>query len=167
MTDLAAPTAQEVQAEPDEMRKAILAAMRRILLHQPVMVSIGATSVKDLALEAGVSRHHLYQSHPDLRDLFQALVQGEAGINYDEAMDRLTRAKAELNRLRALQQRTRDEARRWKATTEVLQRAVNVLQEELRREQLKNARLMRRVDSGDLSAPSPVVLLRPGTSPET
>ncbi|CAH0123855.1 hypothetical protein SRABI98_00043 [Microbacterium sp. Bi98] len=165
MNDLVAPTAREVQDEPDAVRSAILAAMRRISLHQPIRVSVGATTVRDLAVEAAVGRHHLYQSHPDLRDRFKALIEGEAGISYDEAMDRLTRVKKELAQSRELQQKTRDEVRRWKATTEVLQRAVNVLQEELRQEQLKNARLTRRVDVAGLPAPNPIVLLRPETPP--
>jgi len=141
------PTNRKVAAETDPVRRAILGAIQRLLLSQPRHVRPGASSISDLAREAEVARHHLYQTHPDLkarfeylRDRAQTPTQAEASLT-----EALEKAKQEITRLEQLQTRTRTEALNWKGLCEVLQRAINVLQEELRQEQLKTERRSRRL----------------------
>lgn len=141
------PSNKELTAETDPVRRAILGAIQRLLLGQPRHVRPGASSLSDLAREAEVARHHLYQTHPDLkarfeylRDRAQTPTQVEAALN-----EALAKAKREITYLDQLQMRTRTESLNWKGLCEILQRAVNVLQEELRQEQLKAERLSRRL----------------------
>lgn len=60
--------------ETDPVRKAILAAMDRMLSGSPKR-STGRLSVSQLAIEADVRRWQLTHRHTDLRDLFQARVR--------------------------------------------------------------------------------------------
>ncbi|MFI7019300.1 hypothetical protein [Streptomyces sp. NPDC050164] len=60
--------------ETDPVRKAILAAMDRMLSGSPER-STGRLSVSQLAIEADVRRWQLTHRHTDLRDLFQARVR--------------------------------------------------------------------------------------------
>lgn len=142
------------------MRREIMSAMRRMLSGSPLRVPAGALTVRHLAVEAEVGRHHLYQSCDDLRERFQLLSEGHQGDDVDAAREKAERAGAELARVRALHKRTSQEKRMWKDTCEVLQRAINVLQEELRQEQLKSARLARKLAEGAGSG-GPVVPIRP------
>lgn len=141
------PSNAELAAEADPVRRAVLEAIQRLLLGQPRHVRPGACSISDLAREADVARHHLYQTYSDLRARFEYLrdraqtpTQVETALN-----EALVKAKQEIMRLEQLQTRTRAESLNWKGLCELLQRAVNVLQEELRQEQLKADRLGRRL----------------------
>lgn len=160
---MAPPSNAEIQGEKDPIRRDILAAMQRILLGCPRHVPPGSTSVSHLAQEAQIGRHHLYQSHPDLRDRYSYLCDRADRPTEKEAALRaaLDRTKTELTRMRELQTRTRQQASDWRALTEVLARAINVLQEELHQEQIKAERLADRLGRIEKQpAPSsPVVLL--------
>ncbi|MFJ3932655.1 hypothetical protein [Streptomyces sp. NPDC090029] len=57
-------------AETDPVRKAILAAMDRLLTGRPKR-STGCLNISQLAIEADVKRWQLTHRHTDLRDLFQ------------------------------------------------------------------------------------------------
>lgn len=160
MTISARPTNAEIRQEQDPTRRAILAAMIRLLDSMPTRVPAGALTVRHLAAEANVGRHHLYQSCRDLRDRFQALSAGHTGIDVEEAREKVARAQSQVARLKALQKRTYDEMRMWKATCGVFERAINVLQEELRQEQLKSERLKRKVD-GAAEVAKTVIPIRP------
>lgn len=137
------PSNAEVSAESDDVRRAILGAMQRMLMGHPKRVTTGALSTSHLALEAGVGRHYLYQTHPDLRERFQYLRDESDTLTQNEEKSRSDslKARAEIVRLVELQARTSARAENWKDLTETLERAINVLQEELRNEQLKSMRL--------------------------
>jgi AcrR family transcriptional regulator len=159
-----APSNDEIRLEVDPVRRAILAGMQRVLLGQPKAVSVGATSFSDLAVEAGIARHHLYQTHPDLKDRFEFLRDRSDAPTLAESnlQKKVTMLQAETERLRDLQERTRDDARNWKALSETFERAINVLQEELRREQTTSSRLSARLARIEGSpGQAPVVSIRP------
>jgi predicted transposase YdaD len=63
-----------IEHETDPTRKAILAAMNRLLTHTP-QHSTGRLTVTQLAIEAGVKRWLLTHQHTDLKDLFQRHVE--------------------------------------------------------------------------------------------
>jgi AcrR family transcriptional regulator len=67
-------TAIPLGHESDPTRKAILAAMNRLLAHKPQR-STGRLNVAQLAIEAGVKRWLLTHQHTDLKDLFQHHVE--------------------------------------------------------------------------------------------
>lgn len=141
------PSSSEISGEKNPIRKDLLAAMQRILLGNPKLVPPGSMSLSHFAQEANQGRHHLYQAHSDLRDRFEYLrdradtpTEKEAGLQRS-----LDGAKAEVAKLRDLQSRTRQEARDWKALTDLLARVINTLQEELHQEQIKSGRLARRL----------------------
>jgi chromosome segregation ATPase len=157
------PTNTEIAAEKDVVRRAILSAIQRILLGQPKSVPTGATSISHLALEANVGRHNLYQSHSDLRDRYEYLRDSAHKPTFQESrlQSELDAAKAEIKRLIELQSRTVRRAENWQALTETLERAVNVLQEEFRLEQLKSRRLRMKLEqSSDVEATVTKILIR-------
>lgn len=157
------PANSEIANEEEGIRRAILAAIQRIILGQPRLIAPGNTSLSGLAIEAGVPRHHLYQTHPDLRARFEFLRdRPDQKTQMELDLDaRLRKAKLEIQRLVELQARTHERASTWKALTETLARAINVLQEELRQEQIKSGRLARKVE-GQVSTGSiaPLTLIR-------
>jgi AcrR family transcriptional regulator len=159
------PENAEIDNEGDSSRRAILAAMQRIFLGQPKWVPVGATSISDLAREAQVGRHVLYRSL-DLKDRFAYLRDTAHQPTAPELQlhEQMAKLKSEVTDLRQLQSRTYERAESWKALGTTLERAINVLQEELRQEQIKSERLARRLsdlktESGVGSAP--VIPLRP------
>jgi hypothetical protein len=158
------PTDGEIAQEPDEVRRAILSAMQRILTGTPRKVRPGSDSVLQLAVEAGVGRHHLYRRDPDLRLRFER-VRDASERRTDPEMRiqiRLDDAQEEIRRLTALQSKTRAEALQWKGLVDLLQRAINVLQEELRSEQIKSGRLQKRLErASDVNLEASVVPIRP------
>ena len=121
--------------------------MQRMFLGHPKHVPPGADSVSHLAKEAAVGRHHLYQGHSDLRERFEYLRDrsGQATVREVELQLILDRTKVELARTRELQVRTREEVDNLRGATENFARIINVLQAELRQEQLKTDRLHRRL----------------------
>ena len=139
------PTDAEVAGEHDRTRRAILAAMQRMLSGCPIRVDPGSLSVVQLAVEAGIGRHHLYRRDPDLRVRFERLAGEVERIDRPHASrQELDDVRAEVERLESLQRRTRDEALQWRGVAELLQRAVNVLQEDLRAERVRYERLEKR-----------------------
>ena len=159
-----APSNEEIRLEVDPIRRAILAGMQRILLGQPKAVSVGATSFSDLAVEAGIARHHLYQTNPDLRERFEFLRDRSEAPTLAESdlKKKVAALQVEAERLRDVQERWRDDARNWKALAETFQRAINVLQEELRSEQITSSRLAKKLAKlENINGQSPVVPIRP------
>ena len=166
---LAMPTKDEIAAESDTVRRSILEAMRRILTGQPLRIRPGAASISQLALEAGVGRHHLYQRYPDLRARYERLRDGvdQRTSHEIELQRRLDKGQAEIRRLTELQARTWSDAQQWKGLVDTLQRAINVLQEELRSEQIRSQRLERRLAKRHAQeSATPVVDLRAVRSPK-
>lgn len=160
----APPSNAEIEREQDPTRKAILAAIQRLLLGQPKHVPPGAGSLSVLAREAKVGRHHLYQGHMDLRDRYEYLRdRADAPTEKEADLQRLLdRSKSEVVRILRLQAKTKSEADNWKALSELMARAVNVLQEELHEEQIRAGRLakrLRKLQEEVEQAPS-VVLMR-------
>jgi AcrR family transcriptional regulator len=168
---LGPPSNFEIERERDSTRREILAAMQRILLGHPKYVPPGATSVSQLAKEAKLGRHHLYQKHPDLRYRYEYLRdrRGQPTERETELQLLLDRTKSEIVEMRGLQSRTRQEANDWKALSELLARAINTLQEGLHQEQVKAGRLARRLGKleGQEGQSSTVVLLHRRSSAET
>lgn len=157
------PSKAEIDRESDPRRRKILAAMQQLLLGQPKHVQPGATSISDLANEAQVGRHHLYQQHSDLRSRYEYLRDRSHEPTQKEIdlQDALVRRQAEIANLKDLQSKTRQEASDWKGLAEVLARVVNVQQEELHQEQSKTQRLTRRLRQlqQQEKRESPVILL--------
>ncbi|WP_323958891.1 hypothetical protein GC088_10055 [Arthrobacter sp. JZ12] len=142
-----APSNSEIRSEKNPTRQAILSAMQRILSGVPKRVPSGALTTRDLAFEAEVGRHHLYQSHPDLRQRFEFLREREGTRPEREValQEALERARSQAVRHKDSQQRARQEADDWKELVEVLARVINALQEEIHQEQIKVERLTRRL----------------------
>lgn len=162
------PDNAEIENESDSSRRAILAAMQRIFLGQPQWVAVGATSISDLAREAQLGRHELYRSR-DLKDRFTYLRDKDHRPTASEVQlhEQMAKLKSELSKLRELQSRTHERAESWKALCTTLERAINVLQEELRQEQIKSERLTRRLSGLNTEAgvgSAPVIPLRPRPS---
>lgn len=162
----AIPDNAEIENEDESSRRAILAAMQRILLGQPQRVPVGATTISDLAREAQLGRHVLYRSL-DLKDRFAYLRDAAHPPTASEVQlhEHIAKLKSEAASLRELQSRTHERAENWKALCATLERAINVLQEELRQEQIKTVRLTHRLDNLKEEAGSaPVIPLRPHPS---
>ena len=143
----APPTNSEITREKDPVRKAILSAMQRILSGYPKRVLPGATSISDLAAESETGRHHLYQSHPDLRERFEYLrdLADQPTQREADALAKLETAKTEIAQLKELQARTRSEATELHDCLENLLRDNVVLQEQSRSESIKADRLERKL----------------------
>jgi predicted RNase H-like nuclease (RuvC/YqgF family) len=141
------PSSTEIAGERNPTRKDILGAMQRILAGYPRHVPPGAASVVNLATEARIGRHHLYQAHSDLRERFEYLRDKAQQMTEKEAelSETLNRTKLEFAKLQALQSTTLKSARDWKALSQLLARAINTLQEELHKEQTKTRRLEKRL----------------------
>ncbi len=93
-------TAVPLGQETDPIRRAIIAAMNRLLAGTPHR-SNGRLNVCQLAIEADVKRWHLTHQHPDLKDLFQAQVAKQesrrsAHLRSADTFEDLQRKHAEL-----------------------------------------------------------------------
>jgi hypothetical protein len=93
-------TAVPLGHETDPIRRAIIAAMNRLLGGTPHR-SNGRLNVSQLAIEANVKRWHLTHQHPDLRDLFQAQVARQESrrathLRSADAIEDLRRKHADL-----------------------------------------------------------------------
>ena len=122
-----------------------------------------ATSISDLAREAQLGRHVLYRA-TDLKYRFAYLRDKAHQPTASEVQlhDQIAKLKSEATSLRELQSRTHERAKNWKALCTTLERAINVLQEELRQEQIKSERLTRRLHNlKEESGSAPVIPLRP------
>jgi chromosome segregation ATPase len=169
----APPDNAEIAREIDPVRREILAAIQRILLGQPKQVAAGSYTISDLAVEAQMGRHHLYQKYHDLKDRFEYLRDkaDQPSKRELQLQQALNKKMSEVKGLRTAKQDARRAAEDWKALTELLARAINVLQEELHQEQLKSERLTRRLQTLEHRAghSSPVVLIhkRPVDEPDS
>jgi hypothetical protein len=93
-------TAVPLGRETDPIRRAIVAAMNRLLAGTPQR-SNGKLNVSQLAIEAAVKRWHLTHQHPDLKDLFQAQVAKQESkrathLRSADAFEDLQRKHADL-----------------------------------------------------------------------
>ena len=93
-------TAVPLGHETDPIRRAIIAAVNRLLAGTPHR-SNGRLNVSQLAIEADVKRWHLTHQHPDLKDLFQAHVAKQESrrathLRAADAFEDLKRKHAEL-----------------------------------------------------------------------
>ncbi|WP_331748724.1 hypothetical protein OIA45_47680 (plasmid) [Streptomyces chartreusis] len=93
-------TTLSIENETDPVRRAIVAAMNRLLAGKPKRSS-GRLNVTQLAIEADVKRWHLTHQHPDLKDLFQAHVseavrQRATHVQAIDALTELRQKHAEL-----------------------------------------------------------------------
>jgi AcrR family transcriptional regulator len=161
------PSNQEIRAERDGQRKAILAAMQRILNGTPQCVPVGATTFSHLAREAQVGRHVLYQLHPDLKDRFAHLRDGASKVSETERTlkGRVEDLEAELARSRSQLEQHREEAANWKGLSEVLTRALAVLQREADQERVRADRLARRLERQSATATAPQIVSMPRKPP--
>jgi hypothetical protein len=93
-------TAVPLGHETDPIRRAIIAAVNRLLAGTPHR-SNGRLNVSQLAIEADVKRWHLTHQHPDLKDLFQAQVAEQESkrathLRSADAFEDLQRKHADL-----------------------------------------------------------------------
>jgi len=149
-----APSPAEIFAEADPKRKAVLAAMTRILEKRPLHVAVGDTTRKALAAEAGVSRQSLYERHADLWDRFDSLRQSTrpAAAGMAELEQALEDARSKLATLRRQKDEAAEAARQARQMADVFARTIAVLQEENRLANEEIARLSRQ--GAILAAPS-------------
>jgi hypothetical protein len=127
----AAPTVHEINAETNPTRKAVLAAMARILTGTPSIIRPGLLSKAGLAREAQVDRNHITQgSCCDLGDRLATLAQRRTTpttareANQQAQIDRLTTQVDQLTRSHTALRQDRD---KWQASTHTLLRAIQVL----------------------------------------
>jgi hypothetical protein len=95
-------TAAPFDHETDPVRRAIIAAMNRLLTGTP-QCSNGRLNISQLAIEANVKRWHLTHQHPDLKDLFQTKAANleskrAAHLSSADAFEDLKQKHAELQR---------------------------------------------------------------------
>jgi len=169
------PTPEEIRKESDPGRRAVMEAIVRIIEERPIVVARGKRTFTHLALEAGVSRHVLYQKYPDLRDWFEYLrdhASKPSAVEEQLASD-LEDLRAKLQMSEELASKHFEAMHQWKGLAELLIRAVNVLEAEKRDAELRAERLQVRLDrftdTRDSSAsavviPMPSVLADDGES---
>src|SRR3982074_2243512 len=115
------PAAREINAETTPTRKAVLAAMTRMLSGAPSIVRPGLLSKAGLAREAQVDRNHItHGSCRDLGDAFTALAQQRTppptALEADEQA-RIDRLTAQLNQLKESHTTLRQDRDKWQAST--------------------------------------------------
>ena len=95
-------TAVPLDREADPVRRAITAAMNRLLTGTPQR-SNGRLNISQLAVEADVKRWHLTHQHTDLKDLFQTQAANQdskrsAHLRSADDFQNLQQAHAELQK---------------------------------------------------------------------
>jgi hypothetical protein len=95
-------TAIPLDREADPVRRAIIAAMNRLLTGTPQR-SDGRLNISQLAVEADVKRWHLTHQHTDLKDLFQTQAANQdskrsAHLRSADAFQNLQQEHAELQK---------------------------------------------------------------------
>jgi chromosome segregation ATPase len=123
----------------DEERKAITAAMHRLLAGKPLRSS-GSLDIVTLADEAGLKRNKLTHKHTDLKDQFYAERRSRNGVpdNEIKLRDEVAALKDKIKSLR-------EERDDYRAASETFARAVNVLT-------VENDNLRKEIDKGRSSA---------------
>lgn len=126
-----APPTREINAETNPTRKAVLAAMARMLAGTPTVVRPGLLSKAGLAREAGVDRNHVTQgSCRDLGDRLAALAQHQSTPTTAleaEQQARIDDLTAQLDQLTKSHTALRQDRDKWQAATHTLLRAIQVL----------------------------------------
>jgi hypothetical protein len=125
------PSAREISAEPHPTRKAVLAAMARILASKPTIVHPGTQSIAGLAREAQINRNHLTRgSCRDLADRFSALTHAQttpATAREAQQHHQISQLTDRLDQLKVTHAALRTDRDRWKAATHTLLRAIQVM----------------------------------------
>ncbi len=141
----------------DEERKAITAAMERLLAGKPLRSS-GELTVVALAAEAGLKRNKLTHKHTDLKDLFNAERRARLGIPDSEL-----KLREHIDQLKARETELRAERDDYRAASETYARAIHVLT-------IENDSLRKELEKHRSSAVRPLATRRspvtqPGTGP--
>jgi DNA repair exonuclease SbcCD ATPase subunit len=127
----AAPTAHEINAETNPTRKAVLAAMARMLAGTPTTIRPGLLSKAGLAREAQVDRNHITQgSCRDLGDRLATHAQHRITPTTAlkaEQQTRIERLSTQLDQLTDAHTALRQDRDDWQASTHTLLRAIQVL----------------------------------------
>jgi hypothetical protein len=105
----------------DEERKAITAAMQRLLAGKPLRSS-GELTIVALAAEAGLKRNKLTHKHVDLKDLFNAECRARLGIPDSEL-----KLHEQIDQLKAREAELRAERDDYRTASETYARAIHVL----------------------------------------
>lgn len=105
----------------DEERKAITAAMQRLLAGKPLRSS-GSLDIVTLAEEAGLKRNKLTHKHTDLKDQFYAERRSRDGVPNNEI-----KLRDEVAALQDKIKNLREERDDYRAASETFARAMNVL----------------------------------------
>ena len=139
------PTEQEIKAEPNPTRKAVLVAMRSLLIGEPVPkpVNRGKRSVVALANQSGVGRTRLVRGAlSDLGDWMDRAVAKQDAV--------ITPQEHEWNKkLNAMHERVLDAERRYKDARDKrdeLQQVVQALAEQLQVSMKDRARLQGKLE---------------------
>lgn len=126
-----APSAHEIDAETNPTRKAVLAAMARMLAGTPLIIRAGLLSKAGLAREAGVDRNHITQgSCCDLGDRLAVLAQHRttpATAREADLQVRIDCLTAQLDQRTESHTALRQDRDKWQAATHTLLRAIQVL----------------------------------------
>ena len=129
--DAAPPSVGEINAEPNPTRKAVLAAMDRMLRGRPTITRPGLLSKAGLAREAQVDRNHITQgSCRDLGDRIAAIIkqrQEPTTAREAEQQAHIKSLTTQLDELRAAAGLLRQDRDKWQASTHTLLRAIRVL----------------------------------------
>jgi hypothetical protein len=125
------PTTGEVNEETNPTRKAVLAAMVRMLGGTPSVVRPGLLSKAALAREAQVDRNQISQgSCRDLGDRFATITQqntAPATAREAEQLIRIEHLTAQLQQLTKGRAELRADKDRWQESTHTLLRGIQVL----------------------------------------
>jgi hypothetical protein len=105
----------------DEERKAITAAMQRLLAGKPLRSS-GELTIVALAAEAGLKRNKLTHKHVDLKDLFNAERRACDGVPDSEL-----RFRDEITALTKKIKALKEERDQYRTASETYARAIHVL----------------------------------------
>jgi hypothetical protein len=130
-TSTATPTQREIDAEPHPTRKAVLAAMVRMLTGRPTTTRPGLLTKAGLAREAQVDRNHVTQgSCRDLGDRLATLARAHhtpTTALEAEQQAHIEQLTTRLENLTSGHAELRLDRDHWKASTHTLLRAVQVL----------------------------------------
>lgn len=137
------PTPREIATQGDPKRKAILAAITRIVEHRPLNVRPGNYTKKWLAKEAGVNRQALYEKYSDLWERFEFLrtehdTRTEREVELEDEVGIL---REQIKTLQRQKEEAQERAMNFRETGEAFARTIVVLQEEYRLAQVEIQRL--------------------------
>jgi hypothetical protein len=129
--ELEPPSADDVRQEDNPTRKAVLAAIIRMLDGRPTVVPPGRLSVAALAREAGIDRAKLTTGAVrDLGSRFSAIVEAQSSVwtQHEIALnEELGRVRAQHKKLQKRHAELQTDRDKWKAAATSFARAVQVL----------------------------------------